>query len=61
MQGYAINSLPKEKLKSIGINNDLPQGPKILIVPGTGLGLSILNNGKCIATEAGHLHIPNHK
>ena len=59
MQGYAINSLPKEELISIGINNDLPQGPKILIVPGTGLGLSILNNKKCIATEAGHLHIPN--
>ena len=59
MQGYAINSLPKEELISIGINNDLPQGPKILIVPGTGLGLSILNNKKSIATEAGHLHIPN--
>ena len=59
MQGYAINSLPKEGLISIGINNDLPQGPKILIVPGTGLGLSILNNKKSIATEAGHLHIPN--
>ena len=59
MQGYAINNLPKEELISIGINNDLPQGPKILIVPGTGLGLSIWNNKKCIATEAGHLHIPN--
>ena len=59
MQGYAINNLPQEKLLSIGVNRDLSQGPKILIVPGTGLGLSILNNGKCIATEAGHLNIPN--
>ena len=58
MQGYAINNFPREKLISIGKNNNLIQGQKILIVPGTGLGMSILNNGKCIATEAGHLNIP---
>ena len=59
MQGYAINNLPQENLLSISGNREFSQGPKILIVPGTGLGLSILNNGKCIATEAGHLNIPN--
>ena len=59
LQGYGINNLSKEELISIGSNNDLPKGPKILIVPGTGLGLSIFNNEKCIATEAGHLHIPS--
>tara|TARA_B100001769_G_scaffold27933_1_gene18379 strand:+ start:286 stop:1038 length:753 start_codon:yes stop_codon:yes gene_type:complete len=59
LQGYAINSYPTDKLKSIGSNKNFPKGPKILIIPGTGLGLSILNNGESIATEAGHLNIPN--
>ncbi len=59
LQGYGINNFSKEELISIGSNNVLPKGPKILIVPGTGLGLSIFNNKKCIATEAGHLHIPS--
>tara|TARA_Y100000748_G_C15417706_1_gene458030 strand:+ start:286 stop:1038 length:753 start_codon:yes stop_codon:yes gene_type:complete len=59
LQGYALNNYPNDKLKSVGGNKNFPQGPKILIIPGTGLGLSILNNGKSLATEAGHLNIPN--
>ena len=59
LQGYALNNYPEDKLKSFGSNKNFPKGPKILIIPGTGLGLSILNNGKSIATEAGHLNIPN--
>jgi len=59
LQCYALINYPKNKLKSVGNNKNFPQGPKILIVPGTGLGLSILINGESIATEAGHLNIPN--
>ena len=59
LQGYALSNYPKDKLISIGHNKNFPQGSKILITPGTGLGLSILNNEKPIATEAGHLNIPN--
>ena len=59
MQCYALNNYPRNKLKSVGSNKNFPQGPKILIIPGTGLGLSILTNGESIATEAGHLNIPN--
>ena len=59
LQSYALNSYPNDKLKSVGVRKSFPKGPKILINPGTGLGLSILNNGKSLATEAGHLNIPN--
>ena len=59
LQCYALNNYPENKLKSVGGNKNFPQGPKILIIPGTGLGLSILINGESIATEAGHLNIPN--
>ena len=59
LQGYALNSYPNDKLKSVGVSKSYSKGPKILIIPGTGLGLSILNNGKSLATEAGHLNIPN--
>ena len=59
LQGYALNNYPNDKLKTVGGNKNFPQGPKILIIPGTGLGVSILNNGKSLATEAGHLNIPN--
>ena len=59
LQGYALNSYPNDKLKSVGVSKGFPKGPKILIIPGTGLGLSILNNEKSLATEAGHLNIPN--
>ena len=59
LQCYALNNYPKNKLKSVGSNKNFPKGPKILIIPGTGLGLSILINGESIATEAGHLNIPN--
>ena len=50
LQGYALNSYPNDKLKSVGVRKSFPKGPKILINPGTGLGLSILNNGKSLAT-----------
>ena len=59
LQINALKNYPKESMILIGNNNDCGNDTKILIVPGTGLGLGILNNNNSIATEAGHINLPN--
>ena len=59
LQINALKNYPKESMFLIGNDNDYGNDTKILIVPGTGLGLGILNNNNSIATEAGHINLPN--
>ena len=59
LQINALKNYPKESMFLIGNDNDYGNDTKILIVPGTGLGLGILSNNNSIATEAGHINLPN--
>ncbi len=58
LQAYAVNGLEKSELSLIGSQKEQLSGPKILISPGTGLGLAGIVDQQIIATEAGHLNIP---
>jgi len=58
LQAHAINGLGKSELSFIGLKKEQLEGPKILVSPGTGLGLAGILNKQIIATEAGHLNIP---
>jgi len=58
LQALSISKLNKEDMKIFGDKDSLSKKSKILIRPGTGLGLSGLIAGNAIATEAGHLNIP---
>ena len=56
LQAYALFNLKAGDLSYIGENN-LTEGPKILVSPGTGLGLAGILGDNVIATEAGHINI----
>ncbi len=59
LQAHAIKGLEKNELSFIGISKGQPEeGPKILVSPGTGLGLAGIVDQQIVATEAGHLNIP---
>jgi len=59
LQAHAIKGLEKSELSFIGISKGQPEeGPKILVSPGTGLGLAGIVDQQIVATEAGHLNIP---
>ncbi|URQ67570.1 glucokinase [SAR86 cluster bacterium] len=58
LQAYALFNLKAGDLSFIGEKN-LTEGPKILVSPGTGLGLAGILGDTVIATEAGHINIPN--
>ena len=58
LQAYAIKGLKEEELSFIGSREEKLDGPKILVSPGTGLGLAGIINEEIVATEAGHLNIP---
>ena len=58
LQAHAIKDLEKSELSYIGLNKQQVNGPKILVSPGTGLGLAGITAQEIIATEAGHLNIP---
>mgnify|MGYP001472396557 CR=1 FL=1 len=59
LQAHAIKGLQKSELSFIGTRKGLlEEGPKILVSPGTGLGLAGIVNQQVVATEAGHLNIP---
>ena len=59
LQAHAIKGLENSELSFIGIRKEqLEEGPKILVSPGTGLGLAGIVGQQIIATEAGHLNIP---
>ena len=58
LQAHAIKGLEKSELSFIGLNTQQVNGPKILVSPGTGLGLAGITAQEIIATEAGHLNIP---
>ncbi len=59
LQAHAIKGLENSELSFIGIRKgQLEEGPKILVSPGTGLGLAGIVGQQIIATEAGHLNIP---
>ena len=58
LQAHALQSLEENEFSYIGVKKDQLNGPKILISPGTGLGLAGIVNQDIIATEAGHLNIP---
>ena len=58
LQAHAIKGLKEEELSFIGLGEGKLGGPKILVSPGTGLGLAGIINEEIVATEAGHLNIP---
>ena len=59
LQAHAIKGLENSELSFISIRKEqLEEGPKILVSPGTGLGLAGIVGQQIIATEAGHLNIP---
>ena len=58
LQAHAIKGLKEEELSFIGSREEKLVGPKILVSPGTGLGLAGIINEEIVATEAGHLNIP---
>tara|TARA_B100000700_G_scaffold131650_1_gene147219 strand:- start:1259 stop:2185 length:927 start_codon:yes stop_codon:yes gene_type:complete len=58
LQAHAIKDLKEDELSFIGSGKEKPGGPKILVSPGTGLGLAGIINEEIVATEAGHLNIP---
>ena len=58
LQAHAIKGLESRELSFIGLKKEQLKGPKILVSPGTGLGLAGIINQEIIATEAGHLNIP---
>ena len=59
LQAHAIKGLQKSELSFIGKERGQPEeGPKILVSPGTGLGLAGIVDQQIVATEAGHLNIP---
>ena len=58
LQAHAIKGLEKSELSFIGTKKEQPEGPKILVSPGTGLGLAGIIDQQIVATEAGHLNIP---
>tara|TARA_Y100001970_G_scaffold254880_1_gene331067 strand:- start:1945 stop:2871 length:927 start_codon:yes stop_codon:yes gene_type:complete len=58
LQAHALDGLDQKELTFIGLEKKKINGPKILVSPGTGLGLAGIVNQKIIATEAGHLNIP---
>ena len=59
LQAHAIEkNIERNELSFIGSEKKQLTGPKLLVSPGTGLGLAGIVNGEIIATEAGHLNIP---
>jgi glucokinase len=58
LQAHAIKGIKNNELSFIGLEKRQRSGPKILVSPGTGLGLAGIINKEIIATEAGHLNIP---
>ena len=58
LQAYALFNIKAADLSFIGQKN-LSEGPKILVTPGTGLGLAGILGKNVIATEAGHINIPD--
>ncbi len=58
LQAHAIKGLKEDELSFIGLAEEKLGGPKILVSPGTGLGLAGIINEEIVATEAGHLNIP---
>ena len=58
LQAHAIKGLKEDELCFIGLGEVKLDGPKILVSAGTGLGLAGIINEEIVATEAGHLNIP---
>ena len=58
LQAHAIKGLKEDELCFIGLGEEKLDGPKILVSAGTGLGLAGIINEEIVATEAGHLNIP---
>ena len=58
LQAHALKGLKNGEMSFIGSRQKNLSGPRILVSPGTGLGLAGIINEEVIATEAGHLNIP---
>ena len=60
LQAHALFNIDPNDLSHIG-KCKISDGPKILVAPGTGLGLAGIIGKEVIATEAGHINIPQKK
>ena len=58
LQAHALSNLDTNDLSYIG-DRKVSSGPKILVSPGTGLGLAGIIGEEVVATEAGHINIPD--